>query len=388
MVGSKMTGKKIWLAMILILILQILNALYWGDKKEGYYIDELWSYGLSNSYYAPFLQDKEGYMNEWHEPEFYMDYLIVNAKEEFAYDSVYDNQVQDVHPPLYYMILHTVCSLFTGKFSKWFGLIINILFFGGIIWLLYEISGEVLGKENCARLIPPLIYGFSSGALSTIMYIRMYTMLTFWVLLLVMLTFLAVRDYKKSTRLFIGIGMTVTAGLMTQYYFLIFAFFISAVYILWRMYYHRWKEVIEYAVAVLGGVVVELLLFPASVSQILMGQKGKDSISNVFLGFRDFFGRLQQYNKIILKEFLCATVENSVVFTVFAFAGSLLLIVGGGNFKEAAGENKHKVVDDVYCIRRILWSGGKDINRYSGQVSICNISHRSFGNSYSSFLYS
>ena len=31
-----------------------------------------------------------------------------------AYDMVKIMQSYDVHPPLYYMILHTVCSLFPG----------------------------------------------------------------------------------------------------------------------------------------------------------------------------------------------------------------------------------------------------------------------------------
>lgn len=40
---------------LVIFAVLIVNALYWCAKKEGYYIDELWSYGLSNSYYSPFL---------------------------------------------------------------------------------------------------------------------------------------------------------------------------------------------------------------------------------------------------------------------------------------------------------------------------------------------
>ena len=107
-----MKEKKIRLIMVLILVVQLLNVLYWGSKKEGYYIDELWTYGLANSYEAPFLWEKAGYMNEWHEPEFYMDYLVANEGEKFAFHSVYENQARDVHPPFYYMILHTVCSLF------------------------------------------------------------------------------------------------------------------------------------------------------------------------------------------------------------------------------------------------------------------------------------
>lgn len=252
-----MKEKKIRLIMVLILVVQLLNVLYWGSKKEGYYIDELWTYGLANSYEAPFLWEKAGYMNEWHEPEFYMDYLVANEGEKFAFHSVYENQARDVHPPFYYMILHTVCSLFPESFSKWFGLAVNFLYFAGIIWLLYEISGQLLGKENPARLLSPFIYGFSGGALSTVMYIRMYTMLTFWVQLLVFLVFYAmgnkIENIGKKLGLFVGIGLTITAGFMTQYYFVIFAFFLSASYVLFCLSHRKWKETIAYATAAWGG---------------------------------------------------------------------------------------------------------------------------------------
>ena len=159
---------------VLLLAILIANALYWCTRKEGFYIDELWSYGLSNGYYMPFLHQKENYMNNWHQPVFYEDYLMVRTDEVFSYDSVYDNQVNDVHPPFYYMLLHTVSSLCSNRFSKWFGLLINLSFYCGSLFLLYKISGQILGKRKCVRFIPPFLYGLSIGAVSTLIYIRMY----------------------------------------------------------------------------------------------------------------------------------------------------------------------------------------------------------------------
>lgn len=36
-----------------ILLLQIVCMIYFGNAKQGYFVDELWSYGLANSYYHP-----------------------------------------------------------------------------------------------------------------------------------------------------------------------------------------------------------------------------------------------------------------------------------------------------------------------------------------------
>ena len=47
---------KIPIILFALLLFELIFALFWGSKKEGYYIDEPWSYGLANSYYQPFLQ--------------------------------------------------------------------------------------------------------------------------------------------------------------------------------------------------------------------------------------------------------------------------------------------------------------------------------------------
>lgn len=296
--------KSPWI--LLVFAVLMINALYWCARKEGFYIDELWSYGLSNSYYCPYLNQKENYMNSWHQPPFYEDYLTVERGEAFSYDSVYDNQVHDVHPPCYYILLHTVCSLFPGRFSKWFGLTINLLFFCGSVYLLYQISGIILGKKRMTGLIPPLLYGLSMGAVSTLIYIRMYMLLTFWALLFVFLSFLLIEtkdNNKKRILLLTGIGLTMSAGFLTQYYFLIFAFFFTAGYVIWNVFARQWHRAAEYLTAVIAGIAGGVLVFPASIHHILEGQQGKRAFSNAYHNIPIFLNRWKQYLNTVISEF-------------------------------------------------------------------------------------
>jgi len=57
--GSMAEGKArngIFLGIRLALVIAaVLLTLFWGSKKEGYHVDELYSYGLSNSEYLPFM---------------------------------------------------------------------------------------------------------------------------------------------------------------------------------------------------------------------------------------------------------------------------------------------------------------------------------------------
>lgn len=287
-----------------IVFFHIIIAVYLGYEKEGYYIDELWSYGLANSYKMPYLQEVEGYMGNWHQPDFYEHYLMVEPEETFAWESVYSNQEKDVHPPLFYFLLHGICSLFPGKFSKWYGLVINYIFFVGILFLLYVLSGILFGKASFIRLIAVIVYGISAGALSGVVYIRMYMMLVFFALLFACLVRCAMTaEGQKYKWNLVGLALTCMAGGMTQYYFLIFVFFLSACYVSWRLLRKEWRKAFFYSLAVLLGLGLDILVFPAMLQHILVGEKGQESFANTMGGFPVFWMRLQNYVRIAADGF-------------------------------------------------------------------------------------
>ena len=56
----------------------------------------------------------------------------LKAKDNrFNYASVYYNQIQDVHPPLFYMLVHTISSIFNNTFSKYIICAVSLPFFIG-----------------------------------------------------------------------------------------------------------------------------------------------------------------------------------------------------------------------------------------------------------------
>ena len=123
-----------------IILIQLLYSTFmFVYKKNGTHSDEIWSYGLANSYYKPFVYLPDGiYQDEyrggyegsditgkWIDGKVMNDYVTVQKGERFTYGSVYHNQVLDHHPPLYYSILHTICSFFPDRFSFWYAYAIN-----------------------------------------------------------------------------------------------------------------------------------------------------------------------------------------------------------------------------------------------------------------------
>ena len=48
---DKVEKTNIYIIFSIILFAQIVFMLYYCNMKQGFFVDEIWSYGLSNSYY-------------------------------------------------------------------------------------------------------------------------------------------------------------------------------------------------------------------------------------------------------------------------------------------------------------------------------------------------
>ena len=84
------TWIKKYFALILALILVSAVCFLFAGRKEGMFIDEIYSFGLSNSYYAPYVTDLPGgdlIDKVMTRPEL-IDYLSVGDDDRFAAGSV------------------------------------------------------------------------------------------------------------------------------------------------------------------------------------------------------------------------------------------------------------------------------------------------------------
>ena len=110
------------LPLLAVLALVLAVCLHFCLWKSGMFIDEIYTYGLANSHFMPFIGhgEHDRIPEQIITREEFFDYLAVTDSEPgFDAVSVYYNQVQDVHPPLYYWILNFCSTLARGQFSKW-----------------------------------------------------------------------------------------------------------------------------------------------------------------------------------------------------------------------------------------------------------------------------
>ena len=246
-----MKKKGLYFALVLLVLIQTGNILYtFVNEKEGYHSDEAWSYGLANSYYRPFLHLPEGVSyrdfyvgmaentSQWIPGSTFKDYITVQPGERFAYGSVYSNQVLDCHPPLYYALLHTVCSFFPNQFSWWYGLALNVAFFIGTQVFLF-LAAEKLSGSGAAAFLACAFYGGGQGMLCTFTYIRQYSLLT---LLCMAFTYWGIClycQYVEKGRFHKGAlaaaGVTAFLAFLTHYYAIAYMGVFTALFCLWLL---------------------------------------------------------------------------------------------------------------------------------------------------------
>lgn len=336
---------KIYLYLFLLVwCIQMLTAVYFCCQKQGFHEDEYYTYYSTARTYGLTIED-----GEWMERDTYFNEFVVLEGQEFQYGLVKLVQSWDVHPPVYYWLFHTVCSFFPGQFSKWFGLGINLAAFGLSLFLLRYLSLKVTGYNEKLALFVCLFYGFTPAAMSSVVFIRMYALLTVFVYLCAILHMDVVerdraaigqlseetqkgkcqernaRAGKLSFRRFLLPLMAVTyLGFLTQYYYFIFLFFMASAFCIYLLRRDRnlWN-CIRYGVSLAAAFVFAYLTYPSCLGQMFRGQRGAQATSNFFdlsntwMRISFFWKLLDEYvfGKTLL--LLIALAVVGVVFTGF-----------------------------------------------------------------------
>lgn len=270
------------LALMLVLILTAGVGLLFASRKKGMFIDEVYTFGLSNSRFAPFLFDLRGgeIDHTVFTREELLDYMLVTGDEGFDVASVYDNQVHDVHPPLYYWLFNFVSTLAKGRYSMWPGLLLDLVLYLLCVGALYALARR-LGAGRLPAAAAALLYGLSHIGLSTMLMIRMYVLLALLSVVLALLIAELMREFRP--RLCVLVALTLLAGLMTQYYFVFYAFFLCAAYVLWALIKKDWRALSWFVPCALLGALALLPIFPAALSQLFSGElvSGESALDNL-----------------------------------------------------------------------------------------------------------
>ncbi|MCF2657241.1 hypothetical protein [Lacrimispora saccharolytica] len=276
------TAFKIML--IITIVLQLAVALCFCMQKQGFHYDENYSYYSSNVTYG--LNPPDG---DWLSGSTIAEEFCITPGKGFNFPLVAQMQSFDVHPPVYYFLLNIICSLSSGIFSKWQGLILNLIFFVTSELLIIAIANKVGNKNKAITWFSLALFGFSPAIISGITFIRMYMLLTSECMALILLHMNMLTDIKNSSSLsrfvkyLIQIAVTVYIGFLTHYYFAVFAFFVAAFTTLYLFFSKNTRKTSYiYAITVIGSLLSAVLSYPASLRHIFRGYRGTEAMGAFF----------------------------------------------------------------------------------------------------------
>ena len=291
--------KKALKYLIIIILILIGIRVYFGYQKEDFFMDETFSYTLMNMKEgAGMIQTAPEFNNIWISGDKIKNMLVVGKDEVLRYDIVYYNQTQDVHPPLYYFLLHTASALSFGNFTKWTGIILNILIFIGISFALYVIGKKVF-KSTIWAIVLVAIYGVSAGAIFSTIFIRMYELLILFVLLYLnkvidILKMNVIENKNISKKDIIQLVTIFVLGMLTHYHFIIISVLISLVLFIIMLFKKvKNSRICTYVGINILGLLIYSAIYPSFYTHMFGTQRGTESTGNL-LNLADYADRIKR----------------------------------------------------------------------------------------------
>lgn len=369
-----------------VLVLVLLVQCFFISEKQGYHMDELLTFELANAEYNPWIVPTQpvGRLAKFMQQEIYgeslgetlqnikdtvtdvlrnggnskllsyqadvyeepvwitgdqfHEYITVGDRDAFNYLSVYFNVKDDNHPPLYFMLVHTLSSVFRDRISPWMGCVFNLAAVLGCCAIMFAL-GRLLAvcrfvEEKTGELwglCGALLYGCSSGAIATTLFIRMYGILTFLCMLTLYLhlqKWLGPRtrtgkDFTKKNKLLI----VVTAmGFWTQYFFLFYCLLLALVTVVTLFRGGRKKETFCYIRSMVIAAVVGVGIYPFGVKHILTSGRGVEAIGNLLSGLTGYGERLFSFGRILLQRVFGQKPLGPVAMSLLVLLGVILLV--------------------------------------------------------------
>ena len=312
------------LAAILVVMMNVITA-HHNDGMEG---DEVFSYISATSMggfkEVCFLDDQT-----WYPGEYFFNALTAEGNERFNVKMVVENQAMDTHPPLFYLFLNLVCSVFEGQYSRLFGVGLNIffmLFAGTGLFLLLEYYFH----NKYASLAFSTIFCCSHLAIGMVLFIRMY------VLLMALFLFqswyhLKLYDRMKQSEEYLlkrhwqeygVLGFLTIVGALTHYYFLVYQCLIAALFIFGLWNHRKIKAILCYVGTMTVSGIVYVCLYPAVLEHMFFKYRGREAVHK-FLKESSLFGDVIA----MYKNFDEQLFKGSLLFIISIFAILTILLL-------------------------------------------------------------
>ena len=197
----------------MIIAAQCLAVLIWGSQKVRLNVDEMFTMegakqgGKGYQYWDL----AENFYGNEHTNEEFLEHMTVNS-DDILWNQGADSVISAfLERNFYYVIINLASIIYPGHVPWAIGVGLNLIFFIIAQGILYLITKELINASYA--LCAVAVYGFSVGAISTVLYVRCYMFLVLCVLLLIYLYMRLVKTEKGSYKLLYLLCLAVLAFL-------------------------------------------------------------------------------------------------------------------------------------------------------------------------------
>lgn len=369
---AEQTSRFLRIGILVLLAVQLGALCFWGVQKQGFHVDEVYTFELSN-YPDTIYGDAEDAYATWKTGDTFTAVLEPADGRLFDLSVPFWNGETDNHPSTYYILVNIFSSLWKLlgiSANKWAGLIPNFACCLVTTFFLVQLLRRLLGND-LAALLGGVMWVFSIGTINMGIYLRMYALL---VMAAVIFAWLHLRllfgyaDGKAVGKTLVLVQLATIAGILSQYYFLFFAFFFCGLICVYFFAKKDWTMLGCYMATEIGAVAAAELLFPRMFVRLLFGDRGTEALENMFHG-TDYVSQLRTVLEVISRELfggygavvlavstvlLLAVVVKKKGFCLTDGFALLLLAVSGGYILAVTKIAPYQVDRYFMCIFPLL----------------------------------
>ncbi|MBR6223513.1 MAG: hypothetical protein IKQ71_08740 [Lachnospiraceae bacterium] len=271
--GKKEKNKsKLYIGLaVIIIFIQVATFLFFFIQKQEFHGDEMWCFGIANNQGTPhFYRDDKWdiiHFDEWLDGKVVHDYLTVQKDERFDYSNVINNSRIDTGQPLYFMILHTICSVFPDTFSYWYSASVQIIVVIISSFFLF-LSLDELGVSKPLTIAGLTMFAFSSGGIDLALYLRQYAMFVMFCNIALYLHIKVFKADQIKWGICFALAICNIGGTLTHMYYWTYAFILGVITFFGLLFVKSFRKLLKYCIGMFSGVCISLLIFPYLFSRV------------------------------------------------------------------------------------------------------------------------
>lgn len=262
-----------------VIVIAQMMLVFFTQKATLVGTDGIFSYTLSNNPYNYLFIDDIYHQfpqnNGWLEAHILKENYVVETYDRFNYSAVYHHQRYDVHPPLYYFMVHTVSSLFPGRYSNLYTMGINLFALLLSDMILIRICRLLYGSVGYSAV--PLAFLMLMESMRFLLtWARMYMMLFLFCLWYLYLhAKMLMQDWKKGN--LIQMIACIFLGTLTHYYFYIYAGSLTIFMCLYLIFRKKGHALLNYIYCGVVGIASSWIFYPWVLFHIFLNNQQKHS---------------------------------------------------------------------------------------------------------------